>query len=705
MRIFDKIIWGIISIASFSLHAQNEPSEPSFFPINSTDYGMAKEISILNKQVANDKQLKLLEEITRQVKLQSKVLNSLPDTNCLITIPIVFHVFHPDGENGVPLSQIDYAIADLNANFAGSDNDYKTVNSIFDSVKSYTRIRFKRALIDPKGRATIGVVYYKDKQSGFGNGGGYDAQIASCAWDNFKYFNVYLMNDLYANNTLNNSGVCWYPSEYMSKIGTARMVYNYVYFGKGGSSYNNLEFNQTFTHELGHYLNLRHTFDGNDCNSEGDLCDDTPPTNVAAAGCVASPCAVPINGENYMDYNATCYKNFTKDQNARMEVALLDPSRFSLWQPENLIATGIISNKNFKPCINDDMFLAFSKNIIWESIDNNGTLELPNIVIHACAGAVFKSTNKVLKSDIDYSIKNLPEGLTAKVFVENDSLTANLVIEGKAIKHEKVNSIDSIEIKFFDSAFNNSKANEIRNYKFKFAINLLDPWKKTCEAPNIQVTPSASWKYFETQGPIPRYYGLWYNSGSYYLENYGRGIITESLNSDKIVFLPEGTEIGINSGWRAGGNQGILYSSSYNYLDSKTGIVGFRLQAANDFYYGWMKIKVSSTEGVTLLEYHYNNKPNESIIAGSSCESSVDVAEQNNYIINIYPNPATEYINIELDEEYNYLQIMNQLGEIVVKKELSSGLQNIDISNLPIGIYIVNISNIKGAISRKIVKE
>lgn len=705
MRIFDKIVFGIISIASFNLFAQTGPSEPSFFPVNSIDNGMSKEISILNNQVANDKNLKLLEEISSQIKLLAKQFNSLPDTNCLITIPVVFHVFHPEGDKGVPLSQIDYAIADLNATFEGSDNDYKTVNSIFDSVKSYTRIRFKRALLDPKGQPTDGVVYYRDKQSGFGNGGTYDSQIASCAWDNFKYFNVYLMNDLYADNTLNNSGVCWYPSVYMSKIGTARMVYNYVYFGKGGSSYNNLEFNQTFTHELGHYLNLRHTFDGNDCNGEGDLCDDTPPTNVAAAGCVASPCGVPINGENYMDYNASCYKNFTKDQNARMEAALLDPSRYSLWQPENLIATGVASYLDIKSCTSDSMFLAFSKKVIFESIENNGTLELPTIVIHACAGAVFKSINLELKENIDYSIKNLPDGLTTSMVVASDSLTAYFYIVGKSIKHEKENSVDSIEIEFFDSAFKNTKANEIRNYKTKIAINYLDPWKKTCDTPNLQVTPSSSWKYFETKGPIPRFYGLWYNSGSYYLENYGRGIITDSLSNDKIVFLPEGTEIGIHSSWRAGGKQGILYSTSYNFLDSKTGIVGFRMQAGNDFYYGWMRIRVSSIQGVTLLEYHYNNKPNESIIAGSSCESSVDVAEIKNDNINIYPNPANESINIELHEELNMIQIINQLGEIIIKKEYSDGIQNIDISKLPQGIYIINISNQKGTISKKIVKE
>ena len=93
---------------------------------------------------------------------------------------------------------------------------------------------------------------------------------------------------------------CFYPNSGMTAAGRARMVYNYSYLGFGGSSFNNLEFNQTFTHECGHYLNLLHTFEGTNCSAAGDLCADTPPTAVAGAGCNATQCTALINGENWI---------------------------------------------------------------------------------------------------------------------------------------------------------------------------------------------------------------------------------------------------------------------------------------------------------------------------------------------------------------------------------------------------------------------
>ena len=50
-----------------------------------------------------------------------------------------------------------------------------------------------------------------------------------------------------------------------------------------------------------------------------------------------------INTENYMDYSGAygCYRMFTQGQVERMFDALYHPSRFPLWQEENLILTGL----------------------------------------------------------------------------------------------------------------------------------------------------------------------------------------------------------------------------------------------------------------------------------------------------------------------------------------------------------------------------
>ena len=84
---------------------------------------------------------------------------------------------------------------------------------------------------------------------------------------------------------------------------------------------------QTLTHEVGHWLNLEHTFYGG-CNAKGDFVDDTPPMKVPTSGCpegkdtCAEPGLDPIH--NYMDYSFdACYEEFTPGQVARAQDAWL----------------------------------------------------------------------------------------------------------------------------------------------------------------------------------------------------------------------------------------------------------------------------------------------------------------------------------------------------------------------------------------------
>jgi hypothetical protein len=515
-----SLLLAFFSFCSVLVNGQDRSTAPSLTPVQSADNGMQAEINQLDNYVKTHKAAAAqLQKFTDDYSTR-RTTSGLPDTTCVITIPVVLHVFHPQGSAGVPMSQINYAMNDLNITYAGADVDYTTVNPAFASVKSYTKFRWKLAQVDPKGNPTTGVEYYQDKQSGFGNGTGYDREIRTCAWDNLKYFNIYVMNDLYCDNVTNNSGVCWYPNMGMSDSETAREVYNYVYLGYGGSSYNNLEFNQTFTHEAGHWLNLIHPFDGLSCSGPGDYVGDTPPTDIAAAGCAAVRCGGLINGENYMDYNTTCYKNFTLGQKDRMEAATLDPSRFPIWQYDNLVATGVLSPTSTNACVTANKFFSFSKTILEEDVANDGSIEAPPVKIYACAGAQFAKTGAVLTAGTDYSLINLPAGLSASIATSADGKSATLTFSGNASSHLASNSITNMTLTFNNVAIVGGSASLITNYAKTFQINFKDPWTYSCDAPNITSTASSTWNKVETIGPIPRFYGMWYNSGNYYLENF-----------------------------------------------------------------------------------------------------------------------------------------------------------------------------------------
>jgi hypothetical protein len=114
-------------------------------------------------------------------------------------------------------------------------------------------------------------------------------------------------------------------------------VINYRAFGTMGTAQSPFKKGRTATHEVGHYLNLRHIWgDTEDC-SGSDLVADTPNSAGPNFGKPVFPKVSCSNGPsgdmfvNYMDYvdDAAMFM-FTPQQVTRLRTALDGPRR-TLW--------------------------------------------------------------------------------------------------------------------------------------------------------------------------------------------------------------------------------------------------------------------------------------------------------------------------------------------------------------------------------------
>jgi uncharacterized protein (TIGR02145 family) len=73
--------------------------------------------------------------------------------------------------------------------------------------------------------------------------------------------------------------------------------------------------------------------------------------------------------------------------------------------------------------------------------------------------------------------------------------------------------------------------------------------------------------------------------------------------------------------------------------------------------------------------------------------------------LKVFPNPALDNITIDYAEKINRISIFNLLGELVYQRQASNIRNEINVSNLPNGIYIMKIDSAEGTVQQKFIKE
>jgi hypothetical protein len=254
-------------------------------------------------------------------------------------IPVVVHVIHNGTEVGVganiPTAQILRQIRILTEDFRRQNPDANKTPTEFLGVAGDSNIEFVLAKQDPRGVPTTGINRVKGPKTSYNF---QDSQILSdiAYWPAEDYLNIWvapLASPLigFASFPVSELPGLAFPANPREVDG---VTVDYRYFGAGGNAVSG-SVGRTATHEVGHYLGLRHIWGDGDCTVD-DFVDDTPRQNSANNICRTNnprfSCDTRDMTENYMDYSPdACMNLFTKGQIERMDVVLeLSPRRASL---------------------------------------------------------------------------------------------------------------------------------------------------------------------------------------------------------------------------------------------------------------------------------------------------------------------------------------------------------------------------------------
>mgnify|MGYP000318416727 CR=1 FL=1 len=215
----------------------------------------------------------------------------------VINIPVYIHIVYPNS-NSISDSQVSSQMARLNADFRDTNVDQLPSGTTFANDATDAGFSFSLA----------GVYRHNDSRSSWGTNDAVKAAYPPISPS--THLNIWVCEI--------GGGILGYAQFPGGNSSTDGVVLGGDFFGNTGGNYG---LGKTATHEVGHYLNLRHIWGDGRCRQD-DFVADTPASGASNGGCPTYPnvdCKSADMTMNYMDYTYdSCMYMFTDGQRNRM---------------------------------------------------------------------------------------------------------------------------------------------------------------------------------------------------------------------------------------------------------------------------------------------------------------------------------------------------------------------------------------------------
>jgi hypothetical protein len=313
------IITAITALVLFS--CQNESSESANADVAIASRRACATQDVLEAQLKADPTLAVrmneIEAITNEKILSGRLVNGK------IEIPVVVNVLYRTTAENISAAQIQSQIDVLNKDFNALNTDYNSVPALFSGVK-----------------ANIGITFVLDqiiRKSTTKTSWGTNDAMKKTAQGGIAPTSPTTKLNMWSCTI--GGGILGYAQFPGGASSTDGVVIDPKYFGLSGAANAPFNLGRTATHEVGHWMNLRHIWGDATCGS--DLVADTPTHNTANYGvpayphystCSGTPVEMTMNYMDYVDDNAM-YMFSTGQKNRISAIFASGGARNSFAQP------------------------------------------------------------------------------------------------------------------------------------------------------------------------------------------------------------------------------------------------------------------------------------------------------------------------------------------------------------------------------------